>query len=71
MEKSKYLWRTKVRKYLPWILINLGIAKKGKNCGENKHDWYNINNKSSGCYHCEVVKNGKLYEPSRPSQTSA
>ncbi|MEP0006919.1 MAG: hypothetical protein ABJ387_10555 [Balneola sp.] len=63
-----YRKRTWLRSNLPWFLINLGVAKKGKDCEkkDGSHEWYKIDNQSSGCYHCEVVKTGKLWlqEPS-------
>ena len=37
-----YAWRTSLRKRLPWFLINLGIAAKGKDCERvgAEHHWY-------------------------------
>ncbi len=29
-----------------------------------KHVWYNINNLTSGCYNCKVVREGRLWEQS-------
>jgi hypothetical protein len=45
-------------------LINLGIAKKGRDCEGvgAEHHWYNIDNKTSGCYHCRVVRDGQLWK---------
>lgn len=59
-----YRSRTWIRSILPWFLINLGLAAKGKDCElvGGKHEWYNIDNESSGCYHCEIVKIGQLWE---------
>jgi hypothetical protein len=59
-----YVWRTQLRKRLPWFLINLGIAKKGKDCEAvgGHHHWYNIDDKHSGCYHCEVIRAGQLWQ---------
>jgi len=56
--------RTRLRTKLPWFLINIGIASKGKDCElvGGHHEWYNIDNKNSGCYHCEVVKPGQLWK---------
>mgnify|MGYP003637936016 FL=1 len=50
-------WRSK----LPWFLIDLGVASKGKNCElvNAEHKWYNIDNTKSGCYYCEKIKNKK------------
>ena len=59
-----YRKKTWLRTYLPWFLINLGLAKKGNDC-ESKggsHEWYNIDNQISGCYHCNVVRTGKLWQ---------
>lgn len=56
--------RTWLRTILPWSLIGLGLASKGKDCElvGGQHEWYNIDNESSGCYHCETVKPGRLWE---------
>lgn len=53
--------RTWFRGRLPWFLINMGIAAKGKNCESvhADHHWYNEDGKSSACYHCEIIKEGK------------
>jgi len=61
---SPYRWRTAVRRHLPWFLINLGIAEKGQDCeaAGGNHCWYNIDNKSSGCYHRNVIRDGRLWE---------
>lgn len=62
-QKHPYRWRTWVRTHLPWFLIDLGIAKKGRDCEAvgGWHHWYNIDDKSSGCYHCEIVRPGRLW----------
>jgi hypothetical protein len=40
-----------VRPWLPWFLLNLGVAAKGRrDCGE--HDWYNSGGGVERCYHC-------------------
>ena len=59
-----YRWRTWWRGRLPWFLINLGFADKGKDCEAVGawHRWYNRDGKTSGCYHCHVVKEGRLWE---------
>jgi hypothetical protein len=59
-----YAWRTWLRSRLPWFLIDLGVASKGKDCEEVEgwHRWYNIDGKSSGCYHCRQVREGRLWE---------
>ena len=58
-----YRWRTKIRSYLPWFLIDLGIACKGKDCESagGQHEWYNQDEQHSACYHCNVVKPGQLW----------
>jgi len=59
-----YRWRTWLRSNLPWFVINLGVAGKANSCEAvgAEHWWYNIDGKSSGCYHCEVVRTGRLWE---------
>jgi hypothetical protein len=59
-----YALRTYIRQFLPWFLIDLGIADKGEDCEKvgATHFWYNIDNENSGCYHCKVIKKGKLWE---------
>ena len=48
-----YRWRTETRKHLPWFILNLGVAAKGKqDCGA--HEWYNRDNVVANCYHCQV-----------------
>ncbi len=58
-----YCWRTWIRSNLPWSLSNLGLANKGKDCEEvgGRHKWYNIDNETSGCYHCEIEREGQLW----------
>lgn len=58
-----YRWRTWIRPHLPWLLINLGFAAKGRDCEAvgGTHWWYNRDNVSSGCYHCGVVRSGRLW----------
>lgn len=60
---NPYRWRTWLRQHLPWFLINLGVASKGKDCESagGEHRWYNRDNVSGGCYHCEVVRQGRLW----------
>jgi len=61
---SPYRWRTALRRHLPWFLIDLGIAGKGRDCeaAGGRHSWYNLDGVSSGCYHCKVVRQGCLWE---------
>ncbi len=49
----RYRWRTAVRTRLPWFLIDLGVAAKGRrDCGE--HAWYKQSDAEDRCYHCVV-----------------
>jgi hypothetical protein len=63
LRPRSYAWRTSLRRHLPWFLIDLGIASKGKDCEAvgAQHHWYNIDHEASGCYHCEVVRPGQLW----------
>ena len=63
---SPYRWRTTVRRHLPWFLIDLGVAQKGSDCEKagGRHDWYNLDDTDSGCYHCKIVRSGRLWETS-------
>jgi hypothetical protein len=58
-----YEFRRQLRQRLPWLLIDLGVAAKGKDCElvGAKHWWYNTDNENSGCYYCKVVKKGQLW----------
>jgi hypothetical protein len=53
-------------------LVDLGIARKGRGCEAvgGWHHWYNIDDESSGCYHCEVVRPGQLWNDSASTPTS-
>jgi hypothetical protein len=68
---APYRYRTWIRKYLPWLLINIGIANKGKDCeaAGGRHEWYNKDNSSSSCYHCLIVKQGQLWSKRIINQT--
>jgi len=46
---------------LPWAFIHL--VPKGKDCeiSGGEHDWYNKDDVHSACYHCQVVRKGKLW----------
>ena len=59
-----FAWRTKLRGKLPWFLINLGLADKGKDCeaAGGWHRWYNQDYEHSACYHCHVVRRGQLWK---------
>ena len=42
-----------MRRALPWFLIDMGVAAKGRrDCGN--HDWYRQHDDFWRCYHCEV-----------------
>jgi hypothetical protein len=71
-EKHPYRWRTWIRTHLPWFLIDLGMARKGRDCEVvgGWHHWYNVDNSSSGCYHCEIVRPGQLWNDSATGPTS-
>jgi hypothetical protein len=59
-ERARYRWRTRLRRHLPWFLIDLGLANKGKrDCGD--HDWYNADGVVEHCYHCWVGR--RPYDP--------
>lgn len=64
MTWGSYRWRAVVRRRLPWFLLNLGIAKKIPDCStaDGDHEWYNLDDARSGCYHCDVVRPGRLWE---------
>jgi hypothetical protein len=59
-----YALRTWLRQYLPWFLIDLGVADKGEDCEKigARHFWYCKDENTSGCYHCKVVRKGRLWE---------
>ncbi|MCR9246463.1 MAG: hypothetical protein NXI31_15625 [bacterium] len=59
-----FRWRTWLRGRLPWLLINLGVAAKGRDCiaAGGWHRWYNHDDKSSHCYHCDVGRPERLWE---------
>ena len=65
-KRNPYHWRTFLRGYLPSFILNLGVADKGEDCEKlgAEHVWYNIDGKNSGCYHCKIVRPGKLWEKS-------
>lgn len=62
-KKHPYELRLLIREKLPWFLIDMGIAAKGKNCKEVgvDHDWYNKGDNISACYYCKIEKEGKLW----------
>lgn len=49
--RGRYRWRTWLRRRLPWVLIDRGVAGKGEgDCG--RHEWYNSDGVVEHCYHC-------------------
>jgi hypothetical protein len=53
-----YRYRVWIRGRLPWWLINLGVANKGRDCEAvgGWHRWYKSTDEIDGCYHCEVKR---------------
>ena len=70
--RHPYAWRTWLRRNLPWFLIDLGVAGKGQDCEGvgAKHHWYNVDNVSSACYHCEITRAGRLWEGQHDASSS-
>ncbi len=62
-----YRLRTRIRRHLPWFLINLGVCRKGNDCEKagGLHEWHNKDGRHSACYHCNVIREGRLWERSR------
>jgi len=62
-KRGPYRWRTWLRMHLPLFLIDIGIADKGEDCeaAGGYHEWYSIDNKLSGCYHCKIKHPGKMW----------
>jgi hypothetical protein len=56
-----YRWRTNLRAVLPWFMN--GWFHKGEDCERvgSHHDWYKIDGMRSGCYHCDVIRDGELW----------
>ena len=56
-KKHPYELRKQIRSKLPWFLIDLGIAGKGKNCEKLNadHDQYKIDGETNGCYYCKQI----------------
>ncbi len=58
--RGRFRWRTKLRRNLPWFLVNCGVADKGTaDCGD--HEWYNADGVVERCYHCTVGV--RAYDP--------
>lgn len=53
MTRLRYRWRTRLRRRLPWALVELGLARKGRGDG-GAHEFYNCDGVVERCYHCEV-----------------
>ena len=53
-----YAWRIWFRVRLPMVLIDLGIADKGKHCihAGGWHRWYEKDSDVMACYHCHQTK---------------
>ena len=64
MTKGPYRLRTRIRRHLPWLLIDMGVADKGRDCEAvgGSHQWYNQDGVTSACYHCRVTRPGRLWE---------
>jgi hypothetical protein len=53
VSRPKYRTRTRIRKLLPWVLVDRGWAAKGRSdCGQ--HEWYRQDQFTERCYHCEI-----------------
>jgi hypothetical protein len=62
--RPRYHWRTRMRRRLPWFLVNRGLVAKGrKDCRD--HEWYKSTDDEDRCYHCEVgVRRPSGFPPS-------
>ena len=56
-----YNWRTWLRMQLPLALAPM--VAKGRDCeaAGSQHLWYNVDGKRSGCYHCQIEREGQLW----------
>jgi hypothetical protein len=58
--------RTWIRMRLPWWLIDRNVAgyRNGDDCERRgaHHEWYNCDNRNSGCCHCGAIKEGRLWK---------
>jgi hypothetical protein len=70
--RHPYRWRTWIRTRLPWFLIDLGVAHKANDCAAvgGEHWWYNRDDVTSGCYHCDVVRPGQLWKSAEDDRRS-
>ena len=57
-----FAWRVWLRALLPAALARL--VPKGRDCAARGawHRWYNQDDIHSACYHCRVVREGRLWE---------
>ena len=57
-----YRFRTWLRTHLPGQLS--GLFGKGDDCAAagGWHRWYKQDSATSGCYHCNIVVTGQLWE---------
>lgn len=67
VEGNPYNLRTWLRSVAPYAAS--GLFPKGRDCEArgSAHRWYNIDERSSGCYHCQVVQPGQLWRGSGPA----
>lgn len=63
-----YAVRTWIRGYLPYFLVDLGVAAKADDCADvnASHQWYNQDDMYSACYHCCEVQEGQLWRLDDP-----
>lgn len=63
-KKHPYRFSLWLIQRLPWLLINLRIAGKGKDSElvNVEHRWYNIDDKKSGCYYCKKIFYNKKWK---------
>jgi hypothetical protein len=61
--KHPYGLRAWLRGRLPRWAIRLGLATKGKDCHflGAAHHWYNLDNENSGCYYCQIIRQGQVW----------
>jgi len=62
VDGNPYNLRTWLRVIMPGPISQL--IDKGIDCERHggTHYWYNIEDEQSGCYHCNVVKEGKHWK---------
>jgi hypothetical protein len=62
--RRPFRWRTALRRHLPYWVLDLGLAGKGEDCeaAGGAHEWYNRDGNTSGCYHCQVIRDGQLWQ---------